>query len=150
MRYFTFKHLMSSSSLPSVCVSPRVAMRGFLPGALQRKVAEAAEPQAPFTCRVSNSPWADTGKVREWKVQEGSGSATWRCLGPTSAILECPIDRTQSTDQHHMPSGWVRKSTCSRLTFPVPHFNQGGKAFRADILSVLGPRNGTTLVIEGT
>lgn len=43
-------------------------MRSFLPGALQWKVAEAAEPQALLTCIVNNSPWADTGKVREWEV----------------------------------------------------------------------------------
>lgn len=59
-----------------MCVGPRVVMRSFLPGALQKKVAEAAEPQALLTCRVNNSPWADTGKVREWEVQEGGRPAT--------------------------------------------------------------------------
>lgn len=40
------KHLMSSSSLPWVCVGPRVVMR-FLVGAVQKKVADAAESTGP-------------------------------------------------------------------------------------------------------
>lgn len=97
--HLTFKHLMGSSSLPWVCGRPTVVMRRFLLRALLRKVTDAAEPQAPLTCSPQpRSPWADTGEVRQQKVerQEGSRPTTWRGLTCTPAILEHRIAWTRS------------------------------------------------------
>lgn len=61
---------MSSSSLLWVCGGPRVVMRMFLLGAMQREVANAAEVQTPLTGSLWQCfPWADTSKVREWQVK---------------------------------------------------------------------------------
>lgn len=67
------KHLMSSSSLPWVCVGPRVLMRRFLLGAVQRKVADTAEAQAPLTCL-----WAACGGVLLRLTPAKSENGKWR------------------------------------------------------------------------
>lgn len=67
------KHLMSSSSLPWVCVGPRVVMRRFLLGAIQRKVANAAGTQAPLTCL-----WAVFGSILLGLTLAKSENGKWR------------------------------------------------------------------------
>lgn len=77
--YFMLKHLMSSSSLPWVCGGPRVVMR-FLVGAVQKKVADAAESTGSAYLLTGVlwrcSPWDDTSKVREQEVQRAGGWQT--------------------------------------------------------------------------
>lgn len=104
-------------------------MRRFLQGAVQRKVADAAEAQAPLTClweacgSVLLGPTLAKSENRKWRMQEGVRPAPWRSLSITSVILGSHIDWHRTYTSHCVPTMWLRKSGCH--TFHVPQFHQG-------------------------
>lgn len=118
--------------------------RGANEEASRKKVADTAEPQTPLVCNLRLcSPWPDTLKIREWKVEEAGGwqAHSMKRLHPHFCRLG---ESGRRGPEHSATTAGLHVARKERLLLPhlFGPWSHQGKPLGSDILSVGGAMSG--------